>query len=57
MDIKQLLDRRIVQNKRGTLTSSKIKLLVQEIHDRRQEDKLQQHMVNKEMRAMQRKIQ
>jgi hypothetical protein len=57
MDIKQLLDRRIVQNKRGTLTSGEVKLLVPEIHDQRQEDKLPQHTADKEMSAMQRNIQ
>jgi hypothetical protein len=57
LDIKQLLDRCMTQNKRGTLTSGEIKLLVQEIHDHRQEDKLQQHTVEMEMSAIQQKIQ
>jgi hypothetical protein len=34
MDIKQLLDRKAAENKKGTLTTGEIKLLVQEIHDR-----------------------
>ncbi len=41
---------------KGTLTSREIKLLMQEIHDRCQEDKLQQCTVEMEMRAMQQKI-
>jgi hypothetical protein len=53
LDIKQLLDRCIAQNKRGTLTSTEIKVLVQEIHDCRQEDKLQQCTVEMKMSAMQ----
>jgi hypothetical protein len=57
LDIKQSLDRCISQNKKGTLTSREIKLLVQEICDCHQEDKLQQCMVEMEMSAMQQKIQ
>jgi hypothetical protein len=57
LDIEHLLDRRIAQNKRGTLTSGEVKLLVQEIHDRLQEDKLQQGTVDAEMSVMQQKIQ
>jgi hypothetical protein len=34
MDIKQILDRKAAENKRGTLTTGEIKLLVREIHDR-----------------------
>ena len=31
LDIKQLLDRKAIENKRGTLSSGEIKLLVKEI--------------------------
>jgi hypothetical protein len=57
LDNKQLLDRGIAQNKRGTLTSREVKLLVQEIHYRRQEDELWQGTVDAEMSTMQWKIQ
>jgi hypothetical protein len=53
LDIKHLLDS---QNKRGTLTSREVKLLVQEIHDRHQEDELRQGTVDAGMSTMQQKI-
>jgi hypothetical protein len=53
MDINHLLDRHIAQNKRDTLTSGEVKLLVQEIHDCCQKDELQQGTVDAEMSAMQ----
>jgi hypothetical protein len=37
MEIKQLFDRKVIKNKRGTLTNGVIKLLVQQIHDHRRE--------------------
>jgi hypothetical protein len=33
MEIKQLLDRKVIENKRGTLTNGEIKLMVKEIDD------------------------
>jgi hypothetical protein len=36
MDIKQILDRKAAKNKRDTLTMGEIKLLVREIHNRRE---------------------
>jgi hypothetical protein len=33
MEINQLLDRKVIENKRGTLSNREIKLLVQEIHN------------------------
>ena len=56
MDIKQILDRKAAENKRGTLTTGEIKLLVQEIHDSREESKLEPEMREREMAAMQKKI-
>jgi hypothetical protein len=56
MDIKQIFDRQIVQNKKGTLTNGEIQLLVKEIHDRQQEGELQQNTVDMEMKSLQRKI-
>jgi hypothetical protein len=57
MEIKQPLDRKVIKNKRGTLTNRDIKLLVQEIQDHWREGKLQQSTVEMEIRAIQRKIQ
>jgi hypothetical protein len=57
MEIKQLLDRKVIQNKRGILTNREIKLLVQEIHNCRRGGELQQGTVETKIRAMQKKIQ
>jgi hypothetical protein len=57
MQIKQLIDRKVVENKWGTLTQREIQNLVQELHDRQQESKLEQGTAEKEMDAMQKKIQ
>jgi hypothetical protein len=56
MDIKQILDRKAAENKRGTLTSGEIKLLVQEIHDSRKESELEPETREREMAAMHKKI-
>jgi hypothetical protein len=56
VDIKQLLDRKAIENKRGTLTNGEIKLLVKEIHKRQIEGELQQGIAEMEMRAMKKKI-
>ncbi len=56
MDVKQILDRKAAENKRGTLTMGKIKLLVQQIHDCREESKLDLGLRDREMPAMQKKI-
>ncbi len=57
LDIKQLLDRKAIENKRGTLTNREIQLLVKEIHDCQTEGELQQGIAETEMRAMKKKIQ
>jgi polyhydroxyalkanoate synthesis regulator phasin len=57
MEIKQLIDRKVIENKKGTLTQGEIRQLVKDLHDQRQEDKLEQGTADKEMEAMQRKIQ
>jgi hypothetical protein len=57
LDIKQLLDRKAIENKRGTLTNKEIKLLVKEFHNRQTEGKLQQGIAETEMRATKKKIQ
>jgi hypothetical protein len=56
MDINQILDRKAVENKRGTLTTREIKLLVKKIHDRWEESELELGTRDREMAAMQKKI-
>jgi hypothetical protein len=56
MDIKQILDRKAIENKQGTLITGKIQLLVQEIHDRQGESNLELGTREREMKAMQKKI-
>jgi hypothetical protein len=57
MQIKQLIDRKVVENKPGTLVQREIQNLVQELHDHQQESKLEQGTAEKEMDVMQKKIQ
>jgi hypothetical protein len=57
MQIKQLIDRNVVENKRGTFTQREIQNLVQELHNCQQESKLEQGTAEREMDAMQKKIQ
>jgi hypothetical protein len=56
MDIKQMLDRQIVQNKKGTLMEREIRSLVKEWHDQRTEDKLNSATVEMELKAMKKKL-
>jgi hypothetical protein len=56
MDIKQILDRKAAEKKRGTLTTGEIKLLVQDIHDSCEESKLEPETREREMAAMQKMI-
>ena len=57
MLIKQLIDRKVVENKWGMLTQRDIQNLVQELHNHQQESKLEQGTAEKEMDTMQKKIQ
>jgi hypothetical protein len=57
MEIKQLLDRKVIENKRGTLTNREIKLLVKKIHDHRRENELEHGTAEREIEAMRNKIQ
>jgi hypothetical protein len=57
MKIKLLIDRKVIENKKGTLTQGELCQLVKDLHGHRQEDKLEQGTADKEMEAMQRKIQ
>ena len=56
MDIKQILDRKAIENKQGTLTMGEIQLLVQEIHNRPGESNLELGTREREMEAVQKKI-
>ncbi len=56
MDIKQIIDRKAAENKRGTLTMGEIKLLVHEIHNSWEESELKPETREREMAAMQKKI-
>jgi hypothetical protein len=41
MEIKQLLDRKVIENKKGMLTQGEIRQLVKDLYDQLQEDKLE----------------
>jgi hypothetical protein len=56
MDIKKILERRQVLNRKGTLTDGEIKSLVKEWHDTRTEAELNHGMVEMEMKAMEKKL-
>jgi hypothetical protein len=56
MDIKQISDRKVTENKQGTLTNGEIQLLVKEIQDCRRGNKLDLGTAEREMAAMQKKI-
>jgi hypothetical protein len=57
MQIKQLIDRMVIEIKRGTLTQREIQNLVQELHNHQQESKLEHGTAEREIGAMQKKIQ
>jgi hypothetical protein len=56
MDIKQMLDRQIVPNVKGTLTDGEIRSLVKERHNQRTEDELNSTTVEMELKAMEKKL-
>jgi hypothetical protein len=56
LEIKQLMDRRPAQQKKGKLTDAEIKGLVKEWYDRTMEGDLNKAAVNREMRAMEAKL-
>jgi hypothetical protein len=56
MDIKLLLDRRIVKNKRGSLTDREIQTLVKDWHDKRSEGDLRQETIEMETKSMEKKL-
>jgi hypothetical protein len=56
MDIKPLLDRRIVKNKRSSLTDREILMLVKNWHDRHSEGDLRQETIEVETNSMEKKL-
>jgi hypothetical protein len=56
MDIKLLLDRRMVKNKRGSLTDREIQTLVKDWHDRRSEGDLRKETIEMETKSMEKKL-
>ncbi len=56
MDIKLLLDRCIVKNKRGSLTEQEIQMLVEDWHDRRSEGDLRLETIQLETKSMEKKL-
>ena len=51
-EIKQLIERRTIVNKKGKLTDEEIKALVKELHDHRAEEELNDETVEREMKSM-----
>jgi hypothetical protein len=51
-----MLDRQIVQNKKGTLMDREIRSVVKEWHDQRTEDKLKSATVEMELKATVKKL-
>jgi hypothetical protein len=55
-EIKQIIDRRLTQQKQGKLTDAEIKGLVREWHDQRREGDLNKAVVDREMKTMEAKL-
>jgi hypothetical protein len=56
MDIKLLLDRRIVKNNRGSLTDREIQTLIKYWHDRHSKGGLRQETIEMETKSMEKKL-
>ena len=56
MEVKQLIERQQLHNKKGKLTEGEIKLLVKDWHDQRTEKNLNQVMVEMDMHAMEKTL-
>ncbi len=56
LEIKLLLDRRIVKNKRGSLSEREIQTLVKDWHNRCSEGDLQQGTIEMETKSMEKKL-
>jgi hypothetical protein len=56
LEIKQIMDRRLTQQKQGKLTGAEIKGLVKDWHDQRTEGDLNKAILDREMKAMEAKL-
>jgi hypothetical protein len=56
IEIKKLIERRTLVNKKEKLTDDKIKTLVKEWHDHRAETNLNQETVEREIRSMEKSV-
>ena len=52
LEIKQIMDRRSTQQKKGKLTDAEIKGLVKDWHDQRREGDLNKAVVDREMKTI-----
>jgi hypothetical protein len=55
-EIKKLIDRQQLYNKKGRLTESEIKTLVDDWHDKREEDSINQETLDRETRSMEKAL-
>jgi hypothetical protein len=56
LEIKQMMDRRLTQQKQGKLTDAEIKGIVKDWHNQRREGDLNQAVVDREMKTMEAKL-
>jgi hypothetical protein len=56
MDIRKIMDKRSVQQKKGLLTDAEIQKLVTEWQDERGEEDLEQATIDREVRTMEEKL-
>jgi hypothetical protein len=56
LEIKLLIDRHIVKNKRGSLSEREIQTLVKDWHNRRLEGDLRQGTIEMETKSMEKKL-
>ena len=56
IEIKKLIERRTLANKKGKLTDDEIKSLVKDWHDHRAEGELNQETVEREIRSMEKSV-
>ena len=55
IEVKQLIERRQLSNKKGKLPDGEIKLLVKDWHNQRAEEEINQTTVKMEMKAMEKR--
>ena len=56
MDIRKIMDKQSVQQKKGLLTDAEIQKLVTEWQDERREEDLEQATIDREVRTMEEKL-